>query len=67
MRGWRKAALTGTSAYTFATPEDAWEPLWWDLEPGDSVLVKGSRGVRLEIIVDRVAGHLGKRRGEQAA
>jgi UDP-N-acetylmuramoyl-tripeptide--D-alanyl-D-alanine ligase len=67
VEGWRSAALTGTNAYTFATPEDAWEPLWWELESGDGVLLKASRGIGLEVIVERVADYLGKKRGELAA
>jgi UDP-N-acetylmuramoyl-tripeptide--D-alanyl-D-alanine ligase len=67
IEGWRGAALTGVNAYAFATAEDAWEPLWWELQPGDCVLIKGSRGVRLETIVERVAEFLGREREELAA
>jgi UDP-N-acetylmuramoyl-tripeptide--D-alanyl-D-alanine ligase len=65
--GWRAAALTGINAYEFAAAEDAWEPLWWELQPGDAVLVKGSRGMHLETIVERVADFLGVKREGLAA
>jgi UDP-N-acetylmuramoyl-tripeptide--D-alanyl-D-alanine ligase len=42
------AAQAGTSAAFFATPEEAGEQLAAELEPGDAVLMKASRGVRLE-------------------
>jgi UDP-N-acetylmuramoyl-tripeptide--D-alanyl-D-alanine ligase len=42
------AAEAGLSAAFFATPEEAGEQLAAELEPGDAVLMKASRGVRLE-------------------
>jgi UDP-N-acetylmuramoyl-tripeptide--D-alanyl-D-alanine ligase len=42
------AAQNGTEAHFVATPEDAGEWLHANLRPGDCVLLKASRGVRLE-------------------
>lgn len=39
---------TGAEAAFVATPEDAGEWLRENLRPGDAVLLKASRGVRLE-------------------
>jgi UDP-N-acetylmuramoyl-tripeptide--D-alanyl-D-alanine ligase len=45
------AALAGVPAHFFATSELARSSLWESLGPGSVVLVKGSRGVRLETVL----------------
>jgi UDP-N-acetylmuramoyl-tripeptide--D-alanyl-D-alanine ligase len=47
-----QAGLSPNRTRFFATPEDAAEYCGAMLEPGDVVLVKGSRGVHLEKVVD---------------
>ncbi|MFN7928365.1 MAG: UDP-N-acetylmuramoyl-tripeptide--D-alanyl-D-alanine ligase [Blastocatellia bacterium] len=50
----------GSCHATFcATPEEAAEQLLNELQPGDLVLVKGSRGVRTERVVERLKAALG--------
>jgi UDP-N-acetylmuramoyl-tripeptide--D-alanyl-D-alanine ligase len=50
----------GVTAATFCeTPEQAAEQLLTELQAGDLVLVKGSRGVRTERIVERLKAALG--------
>ena len=41
-------------------PVEAWDSLRQSLSGDEVVLVKGSRGVRLERIVDKLAGHFGE-------
>ena len=53
------AGLPGGSVSTFATSEDAAEDMVRLVEGGDVVLVKGSRGVRTERVVDRLVEELG--------
>ena len=53
------AGLPGGSVSTFATSEDAAEDVVRLVEGGDVVLVKGSRGVRTERVVDRLVAELG--------
>jgi UDP-N-acetylmuramoyl-tripeptide--D-alanyl-D-alanine ligase len=44
----RAAAAEGVDAVFVATPEEAGERIASELRPGDAVLMKASRGVRLE-------------------
>jgi len=60
--GWHDAALPSQDAAYFADAEAAWGPLLAELEPGDAVLLKGSRGVHLETIVERIAERLEARK-----
>ena len=53
------AGLPGESATTFATSEDAAEDIVRLIEGGDVVLVKGSRAVRTDRVVDRLVSELG--------
>lgn len=54
------AGETGKCRATFcATPEEAAEQLLTEVQPGDLVLVKGSRGVRTERVVERLKAVLG--------
>ncbi|MHC4592181.1 MAG: UDP-N-acetylmuramoyl-tripeptide--D-alanyl-D-alanine ligase [Planctomycetota bacterium] len=67
IEGWHKRALPSQCAFYFRSAEEAWSPLWWELEPGDAVLIKGSRAVQLEKVTDRIADYLGTERKEAAA
>jgi UDP-N-acetylmuramoyl-tripeptide--D-alanyl-D-alanine ligase len=67
VEGWHTRALPSQSALYFESAEDAWSPLWWELRPGDAVLLKGSRRMRLETITERIAEHLGGEGKEEAA
>ena len=53
------AGLPGESVSTFATSEDAAGDVVRLIEGGDVVLVKGSRGVRTDRVVDRLVSELG--------
>jgi UDP-N-acetylmuramoyl-tripeptide--D-alanyl-D-alanine ligase len=48
------AAAAGTKALYMETPEEAGEWLAKELRPGDAVLLKASRGVRLERALNRI-------------
>ena len=52
--GAREAGMSADAAVFADTPEAAAEILIRDLRAGDLVLVKGSRGVKTEVIVERV-------------
>jgi UDP-N-acetylmuramoyl-tripeptide--D-alanyl-D-alanine ligase len=47
------AAKSGTDAMFVATPEEAGEWLAQEAKPGDIVLLKASRGVKLELALDK--------------
>lgn len=64
--GWNEAASAGAPALHCRTAEDAWRPLWQIARPGDAVLVKGSRAMRLETIAEWVAAHLAGRKEKVA-
>jgi UDP-N-acetylmuramoyl-tripeptide--D-alanyl-D-alanine ligase len=55
LEGWDAVASAERAAVQFETAEDAWRPLQHMLQPGDAVLVKGSRRMKLEAIVERIA------------
>jgi UDP-N-acetylmuramoyl-tripeptide--D-alanyl-D-alanine ligase len=50
------AAEAGVQAQFLATPDDAGEWLKRELKPGDLVLLKASRGVRLERALEKLTG-----------
>ena len=52
--GAREAGMSAVSALFFETPDDAAEALAQEARAGDLILVKGSRGVKTEIIVQRM-------------
>jgi len=66
IEGWHSRAFPQQSALYFETAEQAWSPLWWEVRPGDRVLVKGSRRMKLETIAERISAHLA-RSGKEAA
>jgi UDP-N-acetylmuramoyl-tripeptide--D-alanyl-D-alanine ligase len=51
--GWKMAAPARTGL-AFSSAEDAWPALFELARPGDAVLVKGSRGMRLETMLDEI-------------
>jgi UDP-N-acetylmuramoyl-tripeptide--D-alanyl-D-alanine ligase len=58
----RAAVAAGMDAHVvshFATSEEAAGAVVAALEPGDAVLVKGSRGVKTDVVVDRIAAVFG--------
>lgn len=66
LEGWHSRAFPAQTALYFRSARDAWSPLWGELRPGDAVLLKGSRAVRLEVITQSIAAFLNSR-GKEAA
>jgi UDP-N-acetylmuramoyl-tripeptide--D-alanyl-D-alanine ligase len=62
VEGARRAGLPEPSLHHFATAPDAAAAVGHLLRPGDAVLVKGSRGVKLEAVVDAIVGRFGEGR-----
>lgn len=60
LEGAEEAGFPAGSLHHFATAGDATEALPDLVHPGDAVLVKGSRGVKLEAAVDALAARLGE-------
>lgn len=56
--GWHSRALPHQRALYFESAQHAWSPLLWEVRPGDAVLLKGSRAMRLETITENIAAHL---------
>src|SRR5262249_23323749 len=54
VEGARDAGMNDDSAVFLETPEQAAEALIGEARAGDLILVKGSRGVRTEIVVERM-------------
>src|SRR5262249_58321251 len=52
--GAREAGMNGESAVFTKTPEEAAEMLIKEVRRGDLILVKGSRGVKTEIVVAKL-------------
>ena len=53
---WAAEAASGIESARFLEVEDLWSGLRPKLRPGDLVLVKGSRGMRLERMVEKLTG-----------
>jgi UDP-N-acetylmuramoyl-tripeptide--D-alanyl-D-alanine ligase len=66
IEGWHSRARPGQCGLYFRSAEQAWAPLWCELRPGDAVLLKGSRAMKLETITERIAAHLSAK-GKEAA
>jgi UDP-N-acetylmuramoyl-tripeptide--D-alanyl-D-alanine ligase len=66
LEGWHSRAFPTQTALHFRSAQDAWSPLWGELRPGDTVLLKGSRAVRLEAITENIAAFLNSM-GKEAA
>ncbi len=58
LAGWHDKRRPSQAALHFETAEEAWMPLWQLVAAGDSVLLKGSRKIGLEVIADRIGRHL---------
>ena len=54
-----EAGLTASAVSWFTRSEEAAPAVVADIGPGDAVLVKGSRGIRTDVIVDRLTAELG--------
>jgi UDP-N-acetylmuramoyl-tripeptide--D-alanyl-D-alanine ligase len=61
LRGAARAGLASTSLHAVPDAESALAALGELVEPGDAVLVKGSRGVRLERVVEALIRRFGER------
>jgi UDP-N-acetylmuramoyl-tripeptide--D-alanyl-D-alanine ligase len=61
VEGWNETAPVHKALHCASAEESCW-PLWSLLRPGDVVLLKGSRGMRLETIVQKAAERLGGRK-----
>ena len=67
LEGWQSRSGPHQRAFYFESADQAWLPLCWELVPGDAVLLKGSRAMRLEVITENIASHLGATEEEAAA
>ncbi len=67
LEGWRSRAVASQEALYFESAEQAWSPLWWEVRPGDAVLLKGSRAMALETIPDNIASSPADKGKEVAA
>jgi len=56
--GWRQQRRPAQIAMHFNSAEEAWQPLWQLVSPGDAVLLKGSRRMALETIPLRISESL---------
>ena len=54
VEGARQSGLKTESAIFCETPDEAAERLMGEVKPGDVILIKGSRGVRTDIVVERL-------------
>lgn len=52
--GAREAGMNGDAATFVDTPQEAFEKLNREVRDGDLILIKGSRGVKTEIVVERL-------------
>jgi len=66
VEGWHRRATPSQSALYFKCAAEAWSPLWWELRPGDAVLLKGSRGMQMETITQKIAAYLEEKKREAA-
>jgi UDP-N-acetylmuramoyl-tripeptide--D-alanyl-D-alanine ligase len=61
VEGAREAGIPAASLHRFPAAAEAAAAVPDLLRPGDAVLVKGSRGVRLEAVVDAIVARFGER------
>jgi len=67
LAGWNEVASFSRRAMRFKDAEGAWRALWKELRAGDAVLIKGSRAMELERIVDSVRRFVADGQEEVAA
>jgi UDP-N-acetylmuramoyl-tripeptide--D-alanyl-D-alanine ligase len=60
--GWFNCAAMGRPTSLYASAQQAWRGIWRQLQPGDVVLVKGSRRMGLETVVEQIVAHTAGRR-----
>ncbi|MFP5261153.1 MAG: UDP-N-acetylmuramoyl-tripeptide--D-alanyl-D-alanine ligase [Blastocatellia bacterium] len=61
--GAREAGMSASSAVFCETPDEAADALAREARPGDLILVKGSRGVKTEIVIERMKQKWGPEAG----
>jgi UDP-N-acetylmuramyl pentapeptide synthase len=54
-----QAGMAASTVTWFPGSDEAGPAVVADIGPGDAVLVKGSRGIRTDVIVDRLMAELG--------
>jgi UDP-N-acetylmuramoyl-tripeptide--D-alanyl-D-alanine ligase len=62
VEGAREAGIPAASLHHFPASPEAASAIGGLLRPGDAVLVKGSRGVHLEAVVDAIVARYGEQR-----
>ena len=67
VEGWQELADADQRCLHIAEPQKAWLFIWQLTRPGDAVLVKGSRAMKLEEVVETIAEHVTFGRREEAA
>jgi UDP-N-acetylmuramoyl-tripeptide--D-alanyl-D-alanine ligase len=55
LEGWNQMAAHHQRALHLPSAEEAWMFVWELTAPGDAVLLKGSRGMKLERIVEAIS------------
>jgi UDP-N-acetylmuramoyl-tripeptide--D-alanyl-D-alanine ligase len=67
VRGWSEFAGEGRKAFHLPSVDEAWQVVQENVGPGDIVLIKGSRAMRLETIPDAIVRQMTADRQEAVA